>query len=443
MVATGKITKRAVDSIPVPAPGKREYLWDETLKGFGCMVTDKGARSYIVQYRLDGRGSPTRRVTIGKHGSPWTPDSARNRAAELLEQVRRKVDPFDAAKEILAAQRREREAQIAKEAALTKLLFSNIAPEYLASVSTLRSIATKRAVIENDLMEPFGAKTLPEIDADDINGTLRKLGTRAKSAPIKAYAELRCIFGYAHDTYPKLFPHSASPFFEVKRPAPGGTRSNYLKDDTLRLMWLAAADLGWPYGPVYQLLLLTGMRLREVADGRWSEIDVKEMSWLIPGERTKNKEPHWVPITDEVLEIIESLPRIANSDLMFSSRGVVPVSNWGRAKRRLDETMLKIARREAEELGADPDKVSIPTFRIHDTRRTLARGCQSMGVPPEVIERMLGHLTGTQSGLKGVYQIYQYETQRREAFAFWAQRVLAISRRNSDGTVDLWEPEVC
>lgn len=49
-MATGKITKRAVEAIPLPSAGKRAYLWDETLKGFGVMVTDRGARSYLIQY---------------------------------------------------------------------------------------------------------------------------------------------------------------------------------------------------------------------------------------------------------------------------------------------------------------------------------------------------------------------------------------------------------
>ena len=106
-MATGKITKRSVDAVPVPLPGsgRREYLWDEEVKGFGLMVTDKGHRSYIAQYRIGGRSGQTRRVTIGKHGSPWTPDSARKRALELLEQVRRRIDPFDAERAHLLADR--------------------------------------------------------------------------------------------------------------------------------------------------------------------------------------------------------------------------------------------------------------------------------------------------------------------------------------------------
>ena len=62
------------------------------------MAMASGAKSYIVQYRISGTSSPTRRVTIGRHGAPWAPDQARERAADLLEQVRKKIDPFDAAR---------------------------------------------------------------------------------------------------------------------------------------------------------------------------------------------------------------------------------------------------------------------------------------------------------------------------------------------------------
>src|SRR5438045_419497 len=106
---TGKITKEAVDGLPLPPTGKRGHLWDDTLKGFGVMVTSNGARSYIVQYRTGGRGTPTRRYTIGKHGSPWTPKTARDRALAVLEQVRRRIDPLDAERAARAEGRAEQE----------------------------------------------------------------------------------------------------------------------------------------------------------------------------------------------------------------------------------------------------------------------------------------------------------------------------------------------
>jgi integrase len=432
-MATGKITKRAVESVPLPATNKRAYLWDDTLKGFGVMVTDRGARSYLIQYRLDGRASPTRRVTIGKHGSPWTAEMARDRAAELLEQVRRKVDPFDAAKALLAEQRREREDREREQAKLAKLAFSVVAADYVtSSKKTLRRWQEQERIIERDLTPCFNETPLPSISADDINDCIAKAGQRASSASLKAYSALRSIFTFAHSNHRRLFPASASPFGDVTRPQGGGKRSDFIANNELRLMWLACDDLGWPFGSMYRLLLLTGLRLREVAEGRWSEIDLEGCNWLIPAERMKNGEPHWVALSPAAVEIIKAMPRIDKCDLMFSTNGETAVSGFSRAKSRLDAAMLKIAKKEAKKAGSDPDDVKLPAFVVHDTRRTVARGCQIDGVAPEVIERMLGHVTHTKSGLKGVYQVFEFEDQRRAAFAQWGRRLLSNVMAESD-----------
>ncbi len=94
---TGRITKRIVD---VLTPGSTDtFLWDETIHGFGLRLTPKGSRSYVVQYRMGGRKSPSRRYTIGTHGSPWTPETARREAERILMMVRQGTDPADAKNE--------------------------------------------------------------------------------------------------------------------------------------------------------------------------------------------------------------------------------------------------------------------------------------------------------------------------------------------------------
>ena len=65
-------------------PAIAEFLWDPELKGFGVKAEASGAKSYVLQYRLGGRGSKVRRYTIGRHGSPWTPATARTEAERLL-----------------------------------------------------------------------------------------------------------------------------------------------------------------------------------------------------------------------------------------------------------------------------------------------------------------------------------------------------------------------
>jgi hypothetical protein len=75
-----KITKRTVDA--VNPSGADQFLWDSDLKGFGLKVTAAGNKVYILQYRKGGRGTPTKRVTIGRHGA-LTPEQARKEAARL------------------------------------------------------------------------------------------------------------------------------------------------------------------------------------------------------------------------------------------------------------------------------------------------------------------------------------------------------------------------
>ncbi len=96
-MATGKIGKRAVDALQ--ATGEKQFLWDDELRGFGVQVTPAGTKSYVYQYRMGGRESPKRRYTIGRHGSPWTPTSARTECERLALMVGQGVDPTDTDRE--------------------------------------------------------------------------------------------------------------------------------------------------------------------------------------------------------------------------------------------------------------------------------------------------------------------------------------------------------
>ena len=438
-MASGRITKRAVDAIPVPPVGKRSHLWDDELRGFGCMVTDRGAKSYLVQYRIGGRGSPTRRISIGKHGSPWTPDTARQRAKELLEQIWRKVDPFEAQREALRGAKVKAEAEAQASAVLGTLAFSTIADAYIVKAKkTLRRASEQEQVIDRDLRSTFGTTALPLITAEDISDQLGKVAERSPSAALKAYVALRAIYGFAHDLHRKLFPKSASVLGEVERPKAGGQRERHLNDREVRLLWEASRAVGWPFGPIYQLLLLTGLRLREVAEGRWSEIDLEDKRWNLPGKRMKNGKAHWVHLSPSAVAIIKDLPRVCKEDgpdYIFTTNGESAVSGFSRARSRLNAAMGKIAKADVGDVGRTADK--IPPFVVHDLRRTFARGCQRLGYPPEVVERLLGHITDTESGLKGVYQTYGFEPQRVQATDKWAERLARIVQRGSARVVKL------
>ena len=87
-----KLTKRVVDG--AAAGASAAVLWDDEVKGFGLRVSPGGSKSYVLNYRAGrGRNAPQRRITIGKHGSPWTPDMARREAVRLRGAIAAGIDP--------------------------------------------------------------------------------------------------------------------------------------------------------------------------------------------------------------------------------------------------------------------------------------------------------------------------------------------------------------
>lgn len=78
----GRITLRPVQALQ--ADDKDAFLWDAELKGFGVRFRQSGAKFYLIKYRHDGR---QRWHTIGRHGSPWTPEMARREATRLLGEI--------------------------------------------------------------------------------------------------------------------------------------------------------------------------------------------------------------------------------------------------------------------------------------------------------------------------------------------------------------------
>ena len=111
---------------------------------------------------------------------------------------------------------------------------------------------------------------------------------------------------------------------------------------------------------------------------RWSEIDFEQAIWTIPAKRAKNATQHAVPLAPLAMEILKSVPRFLNSDLVFTSNGKTAISGFGRFKRRLDA-----------EVGPEEG------WRVHDIRRTVATNMAILGVAPHVIEAVLNHKTGS------------------------------------------------
>ncbi len=405
-MATGKIMKRTVEAIALPETGKRAYLWDDTLNGFGVMVMPTGVRSYLIQYRLGGRGFPTRRATIGRHGGPWTPDTARNRAAELLEMVRKGIDPVE------ADRARQAELRAAKESSgrLAFAAYADLFMERHVGKRGLRSAEDIATVFRRDLTPHFGSKPITVITKSDILACLEVIYDRSPSAANKAHKWLRKMINFALGRGDLV----SSPILGIEPPHIEVERDRVLSVGELQHVWEASAAMSAPFRTMTRLLVLTGQRLREVAGMSWSEIDMEARTWAIPGERTKNKRPHLVPLSDEVITVlIEAEPEARRrAGYVMSTTGHSPISGFSKAKVNLDKA------------------VALPPWVFHDLRRSVATGLQGLGIPIAHTEAVLNHVSGTRGGIIGTYQLYEYQAEKTRALAAWGKHVMGSQTDN-------------
>jgi integrase len=199
-----------------------------------------------------------------------------------------------------------------------------------------------------------------------------------------------------------------------------------LSDDELVAFWQATGDMNYPYGPAYRMLLLTGLRLNEVARAKWNEFDLAKGIWVVPAERMKGKNdkarPHSVPLTTDILGILANLPRFDHCEYVFTFDGKRPVIMSDGRKQRLDAQMSKL-------LGKN-----LPPWVNHDLRRTVRSRLSELRVSPDVAEAILAHV---KPGIRGVYDRYEHFDEKRNALELWATRLRSITEPRPPNVVSL------
>ena len=398
---TGKVTKSAVENIVAGA--RVQFLWDPELRGFGLKTEPSGAKSYVVQYRIGGRGSKVRRYTIGRHGSPWTPSTARTEAERLLRLVGQGIDVLEAKRE------KARKAQDLGFTAYSQRFVDRCLKErWGASWKDAESKLKRLAV------PVLKDKALPEITRSDLNAVLDRV--RGKAATRRnLYAILRRLFRWAVSEGDL----ERSPLEGMEPPPLPQSRDRVLEDWEVRLVLGAAAKEAGAFAPLVQMLVLTGQRLEELAAAHWHELDRDDAMLRIPADRAKNRRATEVPLSPSVLAVLDAWAGGAKwprRGLVFTTTGRTPISGFSRAKRRLDREIAKIA-------GDEKEDRPVNGWRYHDLRRTVATGLQRLDVRFEVTEAILNHVGTARSGVAGVYQRHDWKAEKRAALNAWAAHV--------------------
>ncbi len=306
-----KLTEEEIAGLSCAQGQKDRLVFDEAVPGLAVRVGAGGSKAFLVQYGRDGR---KRRVPIGRWGAV-TLKQARAAARGILGEVANGRDP--------ATERVEARARAAAQADADRLTLARLVDEWGEIALAGRREGYRREAVRairvafvDHLNRPAAA--LARGDAVDVLDAMARAGRAAMAGRTLAYA--RACFGWAA----RRGKVADNPFQGLPIATGSEARDRVLTDAEIGAIWRAADRMGWPFGPVVKLLLLTAQRRDEVAQMRWGEIAPDLGVWTIPKERLKSGRAHVVHLAPEARAALAEVPRLDGRDLVFSTNGRRP-----------------------------------------------------------------------------------------------------------------------
>ena len=309
------LTVRTVETVK-PGPHRKE-IPDRHLPGLYLVLQPSGARSWAVRYRSGGQ---TRKHTLGPYPAIDL-KTARTLASRALRAAAEGRDPG-----------REKALERTTLPDSVEAVAKQFVELHCRRANRPRTIEGTQQLLDLHVLPRWRRRLIKDITRRDVLDLLDGLVESGRPvAANRALTAIRKMFNWAMER--DII--ASSPCAGVKPPTPEQSRDRVLTDSELRDIWLAADKLGGPYAALVKLLMLTGQRRDEVARMTWSEVDLDARLWTLPKERSKNGQPHDIPLSDPAVAILGSLPRIGDT-FVLTTEGKSAASNYGANKKRLD-----------------------------------------------------------------------------------------------------------
>jgi integrase len=416
--------------------GRRDYH-DSIVPGVVIRVFATGHRSFNLIARFPSRPQHPARRALGDcylppdggeiiaaghpvtHGA-LTLAEAREKARRWLSLIGRGIDP--------KTQEARDRAAVQREQGNT---FGRVAEEFLSRHAAKLAHAGKaRRIVDAEFVKRWAHRPITDIQPDEAAAAIRAIVKRGTPAQARlAFEWLRLLYSWSIGT--GEFGVTVSPVANLRPTALIGrktVRNRILKDAELRAVWEACAGplgvdaliaarsraqkraqaslTGYPYAGVFRLMILTGQREREIAEARWSEIDLDNATWTLPAARMKSDRAHLVPLAPDAMALLRSLPRFSRGDHVFTTMdGVKPVNGFSKAKMRLDALS------------------GVKDWVLHDLRRTVRTHFSALPVQDVVREAVIAH---ARPGLHRVYDLHSYADEKRHCLELWEHRLRGI-----------------
>jgi integrase len=409
-----KLTDRSVASLK---PKRHRYeVWDAARSAFGVRVGQSGKKSFVFTYHWEGR---PRRLTLGQYPKMKLADAG-VALSEARRQLEHGADP--GASEV--EKRRQQRAT---------LTVRELGEEYLEKhcKPNKRSWQADERALKHDVLPAWGSRKVTAIRRSDVNALLDDIAARAPVQSNRTFAFVRAMFRFAEgrDYVP------ASPCHGVKARTKERSRDRVLDMPEVATLWQGIDEPG--ISEVLRLairfLLLTGQRIGEVTNAEWSEIDLENGIWTLPGAKVKNGKPHRVPLSPQAVAVLRQAKVIAGE---IERRRAHPrkrdaakwagrdfTVRWVFASRTGDKPITtRCIDRALRRLRVEG---KVPDFRPHDLRRTAASHMTRLGIDRLTVHKLLNH---SDRSVTAIYDRYDYDAQKRRAVDVWGAEVEAIIR---------------
>ncbi len=361
-----RITKSVVDRLHAPAAGQ-SFTRDSELKGFAVRITTSGARSFILEKRIDGK---VKRLTLGRYPE-LTVEQARKEAHKLLGHIATGRNP--------TVEKKQKELQATKlQQAFNDFLLArkNLKPRTLYDYQRLMKVA----------FPDWQSKALVDISKEMIAKRHARIGAEHGEAYANlAMRFLRALFNFSIAQYedgsgnailrenPVVRLTQTRAWYRVERRqtvikshqlAPWYQGVMILKNDITSIQSALVAD--------YLLFLLfTGLRRQEAATLKWSDIDLRDRSFTISD--TKNREPLTLPLTDYIYSLLKDRKANADSEYVFAGSGKAGY--------------LIEPRHQVQQVR----NTSGVSFTLHDLRRSYITIAESIDISAYALKRLVNH----------------------------------------------------
>jgi integrase len=359
-----------------------QTIWDASLSGFGARRQQSDAVSYVLFYRT--QEGCQRWFTIGKHGAPWTPETARDEARRLLGEVAHKSDPA-------ADKRAKRTAKTVAE-----LCDSYLADAKAGRLLTRRKTPKKASTlaidvgrIERHIKPLLGRRTVATVTHEDIETLLHDIAAgksagNAKTAKKRGLARVRGGRGAANRVVGLLgaiFTYAVRCRMRADNPVRGvvlfedGKRERRLSNDEYAALGNALPDAEtsiWPAAvAASRFLAITGWRSGESLGLLWNELDLARRTATLSDTKTGKSVR---PLSHAACDLLRSLPR--SGDLVF------PATRGGDVILAGFKKMFK----KISKLGNLPSDVT-----PHTLRHSFSSLGADLGYSEPTIAALIGH----------------------------------------------------